>query len=187
MNLFLLRLSVGSSYPIVVVVSRSLFVTKLGRMRSLCSVMWTLLYFVMAFFWCTNKPRHPLFPFSIPNQRGRFCFLRGTWQSWIRKSKFPCVRGSHLGHRLLPIVTDSGLLCCCEMSLLFSVCGFVNSTDVYPHVFGVFRLNHRSEQSSALLWLHSPRRLGCSLGLTDGGLGGTGFAGGMVCILSLPW
>lgn len=38
MNLFLLRLSVGSSYPIVVVVSHSLFVTKLGKMRSLCSV-----------------------------------------------------------------------------------------------------------------------------------------------------
>lgn len=38
MNLFLLRLSVGSSYPIVVVGSHSLFIIKLGKMRCLCSV-----------------------------------------------------------------------------------------------------------------------------------------------------
>lgn len=97
-----------------------------------------LLYFVTGFFWCTNKPGHPLFCLSVPNQRGRLCFPHRTWQSLVWTSKLPCVRGSHLGHRLPFIVINSDLLCCHEMSLLFSVLGFVNSTDVYPHLFEVF-------------------------------------------------
>lgn len=36
------------------------------------------------------------------------------------------------------IVTDSDLPYCHEMSLVLSVLGYVNSTDVYPHLFEVF-------------------------------------------------
>lgn len=122
-----------------------------------------LLYFVTGFFWGTNRPRYPLFSLSMLSQRGRLCFPCRTWQSLVWTSKPPCVRGSHLSRRLLFIVTDSDLLCCHEMSLLLSVLGFVNSSDVYPHLFEVFLVKPSVRAKFCLLWLHSPRRLGSVL------------------------
>lgn len=94
-----LSLRVGSSYPIRAVVSCSLFITKLGKMRSLCSMTWIGCHiFFMFLLWCTNKPRHPLFSLSVPNQRGRLCSR--TWQSLVWTSQLPCIRGYHLGRRV---------------------------------------------------------------------------------------
>lgn len=110
-------------------------------MRCLCSVTWTD-YCILS--WVSSDVRTNqgiAFSPSPSLTRGEdfvFPFPCRTWQSLVWTSKLPCVSGSHLGHRLPFVVINSDLLCCHEMSLLLSVLGFFNSTDVYPHLFEVF-------------------------------------------------
>lgn len=105
----------------------------------------------------------PFFPLHAQPKGKALFSMQDLAKSLVWTSKPPCVRGSHLSRRLLFIVTDSDLLCCHEMSLLLSVLGFVNSSDVYPHLFEVFLVKPPVRAKFCLLWLHSPRRLGSVL------------------------